>query len=507
MQKNSSNKKRVLKNSAFNSLAWIFQVLFHIAIIPLIINNIGMEEFGLYSISLIFVGYFSLTVGLNHAVIKYISEYYEKDDLKSVEAIINNSLLINLFISIIGMLLIVIFSKNCALNIFKIPEKLYFDAIIIFKITGFGFVSTTLNLFYLSIFKALQRYDVIGITIFFMSIVHFLIDFVIIMLLGNIELLVLALVGVQSLSCMIYHMRLKRIIQGVHIYPKYEKKYFTNILHFSTFSFTASLAARLCFNLDRLFIGIILGTQAVGGYFTAQAPLQKMNNLGNKVLEIFFPYTSQMLALNNMKSIKRVYIKVSKYILFISISIFIPIIICSYEILSFWINEEVARNISLITSILATSFFINFQGILPSTVNLGVGRPKINWTFSVINLFITAIIIYPMLIRWGLIGAAITTFIRSLHIPILIYVTLKNVICIPIKSYLKNVLFIPILIGIFQSFFLYIVTKNDALSFLMLILVIIISVIINFLMGLILNMFDSDDKRLVVRMFSKRLNL
>ena len=153
-------KKIVITNSIYNSLGWAVQTVLNLILVSLIITRIGINEFGIYAIALTIIGYFSIIQGLNQAALKYISEYYVKNDRFSLEQVISVSLLISIFIGSFGMFLLSFFSYRLATDVFNIPVLLITNAQITFDVISFGFLLTTVSLTLMSIPQGLQRYDI-----------------------------------------------------------------------------------------------------------------------------------------------------------------------------------------------------------------------------------------------------------------------------------------------------------------------------------------------------------
>ena len=112
---------RVIKNLTFSSLSKLIASIGLISFNFIIINLINKETLGilLLGISLItFLSIFS-KFGLNHATLRLTSIFYENKDKEKIKEIIVYSIIISGIISFIAALLIILFEKQIALEIYN----------------------------------------------------------------------------------------------------------------------------------------------------------------------------------------------------------------------------------------------------------------------------------------------------------------------------------------------------------------------------------------------------
>jgi O-antigen/teichoic acid export membrane protein len=83
--------RTVIKNTVYNNIGYVLQLLISLLLIPFIIHKIGMELFGIWILLEVIVTYLSLLdfTGIGGAFVKYIAEYHTKKDFKKCNQVIN----------------------------------------------------------------------------------------------------------------------------------------------------------------------------------------------------------------------------------------------------------------------------------------------------------------------------------------------------------------------------------------------------------------------------------
>jgi O-antigen/teichoic acid export membrane protein len=186
-------------------------------------------------------------------------------------------------------------------------------------------------------------------------------------------------------------------------------------------------------------------------------------------------------------------LKASKYVVFITLTAFIPLIVLSEPILRLWVGSDMALEATAIMMLLGVAFLIRSQSSIPTVVNLGIGRPQVNAMFSFANLVIVAVFIYPAITMYGLLGVAVLSVLSSLNAPLFIYVTNRNVLLHGNRDYLTKVIFRPALVGSLQCGF--VLTFNDVTSAVGVLTLIVTSVVLSGILSWFFNVIEADDKR------------
>ena len=87
---------------------WSFALFFILT--PYIINHIGVERFGVWTIVGVLTGYLGLfDLGISTSFVKYIAEYYTHRDFEKINHVVNTGFLFYLVFSFVVIALSMIF--------------------------------------------------------------------------------------------------------------------------------------------------------------------------------------------------------------------------------------------------------------------------------------------------------------------------------------------------------------------------------------------------------------
>ena len=156
----SSYKRKFFVNTISNIMFRLLIMVFGIVLVPLIITNVGEEEYGLLLLTNNLMGYFLLlNAGMPTGVTKFVSEFMAKDEKMKAFEVINASMLFFMFIGLLSATGIVIFINVGGINIFEITEANVSTAVTLFYIAGFwSIISWPMNNIFEGIYKGLQQF-------------------------------------------------------------------------------------------------------------------------------------------------------------------------------------------------------------------------------------------------------------------------------------------------------------------------------------------------------------
>ena len=85
--------QKVVKNTMYNFLGVLCISVASLILTPLIINALGLEQFGIWVTIHVFITYLGFfDFSMSSPIIKYVAEYLEKGDKKKLNELFNTSL-------------------------------------------------------------------------------------------------------------------------------------------------------------------------------------------------------------------------------------------------------------------------------------------------------------------------------------------------------------------------------------------------------------------------------
>ncbi len=354
---------------------------------------LGPSHYGLFAMGLIIINAFGLfkSMGIESALIQ------RKDNIKEAA---NTAFFIIPILGITLYLLLVITAP--IIGIFLNNKEL----IGVIRMLGLVFVFASLARVPLSLLEKEMKFQRIAIaeTI---SAVLFSIVAVILAISGfGVWSLVFGYItSTTTVTIMIF------IFSGWKPNFFFDKKIAKEMFHFGKFLFLAAIFWFLKSNLDNLLVGKLLGTTLLGFYAVAfNVANFSSDYFGNKVHRVVFPAYSTVKA--DMENLKKVFLKVFKYITIIAMPLGIGIYILGGDFLKFAYGEKWIGAIPVlkVLSILATTnlILVSTEGVL-----MTLGKSKLIFYSVVFQVIMFFALINPMAKLYQLTGVGIVVAIAS----------------------------------------------------------------------------------------------
>ena len=496
MTPNRSFADKSIKNSIYNVIGFIWPIGLSLAFTPYIIHTLGKEAYGILAIVSMVTGYFAfLNLGLGGAGLKYVAEYYAKQEYDTVNSVINILVIIYGILGILGLVSILVLTNLLATKVFKIPMDMINVTKFALSISAFGFLVTFIKSIFASIPKALHRFDIQNIiSIIFGSASTLLVVLILYLGYGLKEVVVLRFViGLSILLAFI--MIVKKLLPFYRVEIILDKKLIKKLFSFGIFAFVTQISNISISQIPKLFIGILLGPATLTYFVVSQLITERINGFLFKLSEILFPIASELSSTNQHKRLSYIYLKMFRITLTIKLSFFIPLILFSYEILYYWMGKDFAEKGWIVMAFLCAGYFLISIGQIPGLINLGYGKPKNNAVYTFSITIIMLLTMYPLIKELNITGAAVSFCLSTL--PVIIFVLFVNNKVIKISNiiFLQKACKKPIQAGLVQVVIISCIIKLELISNLgTLLLFLVISVISYFMFALIFGSFEKDER-------------
>jgi len=156
---------------------------------------------------------------------------------------------------------------------------------------------------------------------------------------------------------------------------------------------------------DDIFVGKLLGVTMLGFYQIAyrisNAPATEISHV---ISQVTFPAYSKLQ--DNLSSLREGYLKTLQVTAFISIPLAGGIFILAPEFTTIFLTQKWMPMVPAM-QVLALYGMLRAIGATTGVVFMAVGRPEIRTKIQSAQLIMLAILIYPLTIRWGIMGTSI----------------------------------------------------------------------------------------------------
>jgi len=382
----------------YNILERVSVLLFGFGSLYFLLRALTKDEFGTWVLFLTTVSFFEVArIGLlQNALVKYLTTSTPEDYPKINTASAVNNILLSIFN--VALLLIIAYP----LSLLWGPEL--FQLLLIYTITTIILIP-----FFQCNFIQQANLDFRGIFYgnFFKQGIFFLWVAYAYFSGWKIELIHLAMLQIATATIGAGvtwffarpYLRFSKIID----WPWVKK-----LFNFGRYVFGTNLSAMMYKSIDKLMLGSLLSTGAVAMYELAL----RITNLAEvpsfSISNMVFPQSARQMASEGKESVKLLYEKSVGAILAMVVPFVLFTLLFPEFIITVIASEKYLDAVPILRLTILFGLFIPFA-IQFGTVLDSIGRPKINFYFTLLGAFLNIIFNYIFITNFGVIGAAYGT--------------------------------------------------------------------------------------------------
>jgi len=411
-------------------LAYLFRLL--------LARNLTQTEYGLfYAVYglLIFSTVFN-NLGTSQALVKFIPEFKVKKRFNSIKNSIIYVAIIQLIISILIAFVLILFSDFLALNYFRNPQ-----ASLIIELFAIIFLLRPFTSLLTYIFQGFQRMK------YFASVDFLRTSFILIITFLGFKLAKTVLVPTFAylftpiiLLIILVPLLLKKVFpEFLEIKFTLDKKLIKKLIFFGFPLIFMSIGGLILNYTDTVMLTYFSGLKQVGLYNAALPTANILGYFSIALMAVVFPLTAELWARGHkeqlLDGINLLYRYSFIVILPLALTIFsFPEIILNILFGHTYVPASSVLRILSLGIIVMTITRINFSAIS------GIGKPKLIAKIILIGAILNIILNFILIPKYGMVGAAVTTFVGYLLMMGLSVANLKKLIGAraPIKYWIKN---------------------------------------------------------------------
>lgn len=430
----------ILKNISSTYLCRIWIGIISLISVPYLINKLGVDAYGVLSLSLIVIGYSSLfDFGLARGITKYIAEYNVINDIEKIRKLVKTSFSLYLIMGLVGALILAILTHFFLMKIFKIPGWMQQEALITFYLTAFYLIFRLPQLFVQAIAIGYQKIYLLNFINTIFNSLKIIFSVVVLWLGYFLQTVVVVNVIIGIVHFFVLYIFVKKSLPQGSVIPSYDKNTAAMVLGYSIKSFTADSIGMFITYVDKFIIGIFLPIANLAYYSVPFEISSRAWEFQVSAIATLFPTFSMYNAANENVEFDRLYRRITKAIVITAVFVSTFVSIFAIEILKYWIGLEFALRAHQILRVVSwgvlTSSLLSIIGIiLYSTSNLSKAI-KVNLVMLTIHIIVSLVLIH----YYGIFGIALSWLLTHLiGLFILVPWVNKNLTHFPVKEYIYN---------------------------------------------------------------------
>ncbi len=405
--------KVLARNTAVNVAGQVIPTLVGVATMPYVIRHLGPDRFGLLSLAWLVVGYFALLdFGIGPATTKFVAELLGKGEIERLPALVWTALLTQTSFGLVAGILFGAASPVLADRLLKIPPPLRSEAHWVFLILAFslpvGFATGTFQ----GVLGASQRFDLVNAVGIPAVVLYYVIPAGVLAMGFGLRSIVFLLVVSRMATLGGYFLLCLRLYPTLGRAMTYHRSLVGPLLGFGGWVTVSGIVSPILVYVDRFFMGALVSVAAIGFY---TPPFMISNKLGifpASLTTALFPAFSTSLGRGDTEWIRTALVRSLKYLLLLIGAAVLALIFFARPILTLWVGAKFAAEGTAVLQILAAGVLFNSLAAVPYNLLQGIGRPDLTAKFHLLEVPLHLGLLWFLLTRFGLPGAALAYSIR-----------------------------------------------------------------------------------------------
>ena len=390
--------------------------------VPYVVRRLGADSFGILSLAWVLLFYMSLfDLGLSRATTKFAAEAIGKGEYRLLPSLLGTSLSLQFALGLVGGTLLLVLSPWLAGRLLKIPSPLVNEAIASFKILAVAVPVVLVTNCLRGMLEALQRFDLVNYVKVPTNASMFLCPILMLPFGGRLPSIVLLMAVFRFASMFAYFKLCLGELPRPGIRFDVERNLLAKLFKYGSWVTVSNVTGPILMYVDRFMIGTLLSITAVA-YYTAPADMiSRALVVPASFGSILFPAFSSLNAAGATQKLKDFYARSMKYLIMGLGPVLVLAAAFSRDILQFWLGATFAEKSAPSLQILTVGIFLNSLGFFPYSLLQGLGKPKLTAFFHLVELPIHFALLWILVSRLGIAGAAIASTVRVLIDTLLLF--------------------------------------------------------------------------------------
>lgn len=444
-----TGKRRIANNTLLNLLSRAILIPIGLISIPVIVNGMGTDRFGLFSLTWVLLSYFAiLDLGFSQAITKFIATELNQNRTDNIYKIFWTATSVLVLIGLILLITLLVLTPWIVTVVLHTPEELVNEAIRMFQILAFSIPFIFVSNAFRGALEANQRFDIVNAirtpyaaSIYILPLIGYFVGWEVDRLTGFLFLSVI-------LSFLAFGVMSNKVLPDLFSKIEIERGLIHSIFGYSGWIAVSNFVAPMLVYLDRFIITATLTLSVLAYYSAPYEALTRLWFIPLSITATLFPAFSGNRLYEKKEDTLLLFSSSMKYLFLVLGPITVLIFIFSKEILQIWIGPEYAANSNYVTKILILGIFLNSLGRLQATLFYGRGRPDVPAKLHLVELPFYILMLIIFLRLWGITGAALAWTMRVGIDTLLLFISANHLNAISIKRLFNKRLLVACLLMI-----------------------------------------------------------
>lgn len=509
MADNSTGNKRIARNTAFLYIRMAFVMLITLYTSRVILQSLGVVDFGIYNVVAGFVSMFSF---LNTSLIACIERYYNYEQGKSgsegFENVYVTSFYIQVFLAIIIFALIESFGLWYLNNKLVIPADRLPAAQILFQASSISLLIVIIQVPYSAAIIARERMDYYAYVGIIDILLKLLIVFVItwVDFIDKLSFYGVLLCLVTIINFLMYYVYAKIKIPEIKLTSRFDTQMFKSMMKFSAWSMIGSFAQIIRNQGMNILLNLYFGPVVNAARGISYQVRTALSSLMTNVPTAARPQLVESYAVGDKERAKRIMFSISKICFILIYIIALPVFFEMSYLLKLWLGDDIPDYTIIFSQIIVIITIVETFNWPVSMIIYASGKiGGYNIVTSLIGVAVLPLC-YFILLWWE---NPVVTYIASLLISVAVQIAsvlcMKRTVDVFPAEYLKSVILPSVLIVFFTICAPVLITAFISESFIRVLITFGISILFTTITSYFVGL-DNQEKIMVNTIISKFIN-
>lgn len=396
----------LIKNSIYNIAGFAIPTIIAIPALGLLARQLGIENFGLFTLAFAIVGYASIfDGGITRAVIREIS-IFRQDEAEQTRIISTASLLV-IFLGFLASLFL-FFGAYSLVDFLKISSENREQAQWSFQLLASVLPIYLINQVWLAYLEGHERFGNINIQRIISSTIIAILPAIFCLYEPNLVFAILGLVVGRYLSFILTLIICRNMIFQSGL--KFNKIVFKRLMSFGGWLTVSNVISPIMVYFDRFVIANIMGANKIAFYTAPAEAVSRLINIPFALSRALFPKLSFCSDPLEKKRLERL-----SYLL-ISLVCLPIVIVCFFLaefILTTWLGAEYAGVAVQVLQILLIGFYFNALAQIPFALLQADGKSKTTALIHVFEIIPYLGVLFYLTYEFGIVGTATAWSLRT----------------------------------------------------------------------------------------------
>ena len=426
----------LLRHTAFNLIGLGAPLLVAVFSIPLLIEKLGVERFGLLTLIWAVVSYFGLfDLGLGRALTQQLAVVFSNEESERTGPLIATATVLMAALGVLAGLLMAVAAPWGVGLIHSVPDRK--EAITAVYAMALAMPAILLTSGFRGILEARHAFGIVNLIRLPMGLFTFLGPLAVVSIWQpRLDWIAWVLTAGRVVACV------------VHAYYAWRELPRER----SALTVRAALVKPLCISggwmtvsniispfmgyVDRFVIGAIVSAGAVAYYATPQELVTKLWIVPGALTAVLFPTFAAQMAKRNEQT-WTLFKKAVHWLFVVLLPVTVALMLFAHELLSLWINAEFAAHSAVLLQMFAVGILVNCLAHVPFTLIQSAGAPRLTALIHAAELPFFLATLWWLTSLYGVLGGAVAWLLRMMVDTVLMFALCSPLLGRPAKELLN----------------------------------------------------------------------